>query len=439
MSWSCTSSYFRNLLSPYIFRSVKLRNDQKSGESVTALLKGPFGALVKELYFIGTVPNKDGEDEPSQLAEGFDKGSNDSKEEEEGYSDISLPSVVSTILSDLRQFPNLDFLSMGFTYPYAANPFDEYYALEDIVDENENPEVGRAWRALMATTYETLFRNKEPLFKGFEIRRLVWTNVEPFESATFHELLGHIERFTLSVRGGDNGAGWHVNTLDGYLACVSKFDELFFNHLHSATTMTLKAPEEGPIGLEGMNHEKLALKDDQMPRLRELHLEYCFIGQELANFLKGHDDTLETLTLRNCASSVNGLQENPKFYWKDFFAVLDGAPRTALTKLEILPLSLPLPSDELYGREKVKEEDEPVEVQQTIRVLREDSKKRLFAYATLDDKYGMTFQDDEENLEAFQRGEDQAAYDRVMERVKRNAKMGQERNPISDEIRTTKA
>lgn len=119
MSWACTSSYFRNLLAPYVFKSVKLRNDDKSGESVTALLKGPYGVLVKELYFIGTIPPeaaKDREDE-SVLAEGFKKHADETGEEESAHRNITLPPTVSTTLSDLRQFPNLEVLSMGFTYP----------------------------------------------------------------------------------------------------------------------------------------------------------------------------------------------------------------------------------------------------------------------------------------------------------------------------------
>ena len=56
MNWSCTARYFRNLLAPYIFRTIKLRNDDKSGASVDAVVKGPHGDLEKEIYFLGSVP-----------------------------------------------------------------------------------------------------------------------------------------------------------------------------------------------------------------------------------------------------------------------------------------------------------------------------------------------------------------------------------------------
>ncbi|MCJ1346780.1 hypothetical protein MMC31_004998 [Peltigera leucophlebia] len=52
MNWSSTSSYFRNLLAPYIFKTVKLVNNDKSATSLDALANGTRNALVKELYFI---------------------------------------------------------------------------------------------------------------------------------------------------------------------------------------------------------------------------------------------------------------------------------------------------------------------------------------------------------------------------------------------------
>jgi len=309
---------------------------------------------------------------------------------------------------------------MGFTYPYADWPFDDYYEVELLV-KIEDPKGGHAWKALMATTYETLSRNKEPHFKELEIRRLVWTYVEPFKSAEFHELLAHMERFTLSVRGGENGAGWRLNTCLGYAACVAKFDELFFNHLASATVMTLKAPFEGPIGLEGlegMHFARLALKEDQMPRLRELHLEYCFVCGELADFVKSHAGTLEKLTLQACACSI--IQMNSAVYWKDLFTVLGDSNPTKLATLNILPLDPPLTMDDQFGMER---RNESAEVQEVRRVLTEDPRRRLFLYATLMDKYGDFDADEDGNVEAFWKGDDQVAYDKLMEKVKVNAKM----------------
>ena len=298
--------------------------------------------------------------------------------------------------------------------------------------DNPNPEAARAFKALITTTYETLLRKKVPQLRVLEIRKLVWTFTEPYESQTFHECLSHVKHFSLSVRGGDNGAGWGVNTCDGYLECVARFDELFFDHLASAISFTLQAPDLGPIGLEGMRHARLALKGQQMPLLKFLRLEYIFICQELADFIASHADTLERLTLHECNSSVNGLQENEPFYWNHFFDALHGADLKQLSHLEIQSSNASLTLDEATDRSYnhvPTERAEPENVQQIRQVISTDEKRRVFAYATLDDKYGTCYEDDEENQAAFERGEDQVAFDRLMATVNANAAKGVE-NPL---------
>lgn len=426
MNWSCTSRYFRNLLTPYIFRNIKLRNDEKSGASVAALLKGPHGDLVKGIYFLGNVPDpSDNNEDDEPLPEGFHMASDEAEEEEEESVTITLPPTVDNLLSDLDQFSNLQSLSIGFTYPYES-PFDEVYDAEGVMDL-KNPEAGRAWKALITTTYETLMRNKVPQLRAVEIRKFVWTFTEPYESQTFHEFLSHVKDFSLSVRGGDNGAGWCVNTSDGYLEGVARFDELFFDHLASVTSMTLQASDQGPIGLEGVYHARLALKRQQMPLLKSLRLEYIFICQELADFIASHADTLERLTLHDCNSSVNGLQENEPYYWSQLFDALHGANLKQLSLLDIRPYNAPLTFDEAMDQNYnpvPTECAEPDNVQQIRQVISTDRTRRVFGYVTLDDKYGMCFKDDEENQAAFERGEDQMAFDRLMVNVNANAAKG---------------
>lgn len=425
MSWSCTSQYFRNLLAPYIFKSIKLCNDEKSGASVDLVLKSPHGALVKEIYFLGTIPrgipNSEDDEDDKPLAEEFSKKSDKAKEEGKSIV-VTLPLVVDNVLSNLHHFSDLESLSIGFTYPY-DDPFEEYYEAEGILD-NENPEAAHAWKALIKTTYETLLRNKPPQVRVLEIRKFVWTFTEPYESQSFHHFLSRVEYFSLSVRGGNNGACWCVNTCDGYLECVARFDELFFDHLASVANLTLRAPREGPIGLEGMRHARLALKKDQMPLLKSVHLEHIFICQELVDFVISHTDTLEQLTLDDCNSSVNGLQENDAFYWKHFFDALHRGDLEKLSYLQIHPYNAPLTFNEtMYRKYRSRETDseEPEDVQQIRRVLSGDARRRIFGYATLDSKYGACDDDDEENQAAFERGQDQAAFDRLMGHVNANA------------------
>lgn len=200
---------------------------------------------------------------------------------------------------------------------------------------------------------------------------------------------------------------------------MSKLDEFFFDHLNSVTDVMIKAPEEGPLGLEGMNHIPLALEKDQMPLLKKLYLEYVFIGPELVSFLLGHSKTLEHLSLLNCYASINGLDDDG-IHWKEFFDPLCDANPQNLRQLEISPSSLPLTKHDIYPQGRGPDEDPSENVLEARRSLQEDSSRRLFAHATLDDKYGMLFEGDEENLASLQRGEDQASYDRLLQIVAAN-------------------
>ena len=49
--------------------------------------------------------------------------------------------------------------------------------------------------------------------------------------------------------------------------------------------------------------------------------------------------------------------------------------------------------------------------------------KRVWAHVCIDDKYGMLFEDVEENFISFREGRDQAAYERLMGIVENNNDM----------------
>lgn len=406
LNWSCTSLFFRDLLAPYIFRCVNLRNSDKCGSSLLEVVKGRHNNLVKEIRFVGSAPG-------------------DAHIGEEAYEDVVaiLPDSVKKVLSDLQVFPSLELLSVRFD-----NQFDDYAEWDEglnIGEEEESDEDVKqaeekiAWRALMAKTYAALLQNESFTLKGFEINDLVRKKVSTLSNPAFHAFLGRIERFHLSIYGEDNGAGWLINTHYYYEAMMSKLDKYLFDHLASITTLVLKAPKEGPIGLEGMNHVRLALKKGQMPHLKTLELEYIFVCQELIDFLLDHTQTLEHLSMHKCSSSINGLAHNG-IPWHRLFNSLADAKPEQLTHLEISFKSVPLTYEESFGHDE-NEDEVPAEVKEAREILRNDPSRRIFAHINLDDKYGMLFDDDEENLASFQRGEDQASYERLMRIVNANA------------------
>ncbi len=410
-NWSCTSHSCRNLLAPYIFKTVFLCNNEKSGSSATAISKSNLNELVKELIYVGSAPG-------------------DAHREEKAYSDTApiLPESVDTLLSDLGIFPNLETLSIEFPYHFAdAKEWDEGL---DLCEEEEQPDADVetaeetiAWRALMAKTYQALSRNKMTHLKALEIRQLVPKMVSTFNDPSFHEFLGQIERFSLSIYGEDNGAGWQINKVPQYCTIMSKLDGYFFDHLNSVTDLILKAPEEGPLGLDGMNHIPLPLKKDHMPSLKSIYLEYIFLGPDLLDFLTGHTKTLESLTMRKCfgSPSENTIADNG-IHWSDFLDSLHNAKFQSLRRFDIVPDPTPLVDGEFEDDKEDDDEDElPDEVKEAREILANDGCRRVFAYASLDDKYGEVYEDDEENLARFQSGEDQASYEKLMGQIKANA------------------
>ena len=393
MNWSCTSRYFRNLLAPYIFKSVRLCNDEASGVSVDAVRKGPYGALVKGIHFVGNL-----------LPDMF-------TDRDERENPAKFPAIVDSLLSDLHQFPNIESLSIGFTFPSRVL-FKEYWEVKGYWDK-PRPQVPRLCKALMMNTYEALLRNRPPHLQTVEIRKFLWIFIEPYGRQRFQELLSHVKHFSLSVLGEDDGGGWSL------AECISRVDELFFDHLASATSLILKASDQRPLSLAGMLHGPLRLRLGTIPLLKSLRVEHIFICPELFEFVMGQANTLEQLILHNCYSSVNPSHMTYGFYWSHFLNALHGAGLKKLAHLEIQPWNAPLTYEEYYLRkhQATSKEPEPDRVQQIRRVLNGDARRRVFGYGVLRDNYGVHDVDGEETQAAFERGEDQLAYDNLMNRI----------------------
>ena len=411
LSYTCW--FYQSLLAPFVFKSITLRNNEKSGErngsSVFALANTQHSKHVKELHYRGSLTA------PNQSGDGVD------------FSDteIVMPEAVHTVLSNLQRFPNLQTLSIEFSFDTGWEEYeDDFYMFmdEETAEQAVSAEENEGWRAMMTKTFTALAQNKNPCIKGLEILRLVPKEVSAFSDPAFHDFLGSLEWFKFSLHGDDNGAGWNINTLDGYLAFVSKLDSLFFNHLNNVTSFSLKADDTAPVGLEGMRHSRLALTAGQMPLLKSIHLENVFVCPELIDSLIGHRDILESITLHDCFGGIDGMAENG-IHWSVLFTALANAESTQLRQLEILPLDVPYKYR--FGSADDEERDE---VQEITRLLEEDPKRRLFAYTILDDKYGMVFENDEENRNAFLKGDDQRAYDRLMQIVNANVETWTQQN-----------
>ncbi|MCJ1469004.1 hypothetical protein MMC07_007636 [Pseudocyphellaria aurata] len=418
INWSCIHSYFRNLLAPYIFKTVKLVNDEKNGASLDAVARSPHYVHVENLHFIGSAPDE-ASDEESDGEESDGENPNGAKpngeESASSLHDEFFPRSVDGLLSNLQRFPRLKRVSIRFNHRY----IDSYDAGEfppvETPYEVLEAEARSPWRALMCRVYAALSRNKTPHVKHLDIRQLLRKEVSTFGHAPFHDFLGHLEQFTLSIHGelegvGCTSPGWHYNCTEEYPAVMGILDKCFFDHLAHVTTLSLKAPEEGPLGLKGTFYCPLALKAGQMPLLTTLFLEYVFASPELVDFLVAHKDALEEVTLRNCYASIEGADNEIR--WCKLFKSLWSAHPAKLRRFELVRDK----PDPPFETEYLDEEE-----QDTVETLLQDPGNIVFPYARLDEHNGLLELNVEETWTAFVVQKDQKYWDRLMKLADGNA------------------
>ena len=152
ISWSCTCRHFRSLLAPFLFRTVILRNEEKSAASIKAIAtRLEYVKLVKEVQFIGSALG--------DVHRGWD-------DDEFGEAEGILPENVRDILVHLKRFPNLKSVSVEFDFDFDDElewDGEDVYAVAEVEDMEEmrEREATEAWRALMVKVWEAISENKE--------------------------------------------------------------------------------------------------------------------------------------------------------------------------------------------------------------------------------------------------------------------------------------
>lgn len=298
----------------------------------------------------------------------------------------------------------LDNLQLEFKFDSHFN-YDEgdYYekgknsvALEDATDEDLlEKETGSGWRPKYAAILGLLARNTT-------IQHLKLVNIPPKDTIVFntHEwrtALARLDSLDLSVWGGDNGAGWHANTMPEYNDTIECLRWRFFEHLDNVRRLTFRAHAGNPIGCSGMRHMPTLLHDGVCPKLEHLELEYHFIDPVLQEFLVRKARQLKSLHLVGCLSAwcedFGGLAEDG-ITWEEFFNAIIAA-KPALEQLVVSSNSA-LPGLSIKGKDHV------------------------LVYKTLDDKYGMVFENEEVDAERADDGKDLDSYNRLMELMTAN-------------------
>ncbi|PGH35127.1 hypothetical protein GX50_02049 [[Emmonsia] crescens] len=466
---SLTCSFYYVTLLPYTFKRLALQNNETSASSILRCMTNTernYVQFTKELCFTDTRAMALAMEDKHF---GHSHRKNSSKKDNRNDINIPelcrLPTSAAEVLSNLSRFPNLDHLLIHWRFHDSDWYIEKYiidYDTEDVNGVAER-EAQAPWRALMRDVYNAVSKNvvdintstspaassissppqadllqsptMPPILKSLEIKNIPMNPVSTYLSPTFHNFLSTLRSFKLSLMTADNIGHYAINTCHQYHEFVYKLDEYFLNHLSSATSLHISA-WDGPLGGEedaGPSYCPCSLPPARIPVLKRLALDNCFTtAPGLINFLVAHARSLERVEFFRCFSDNDGNT------WCKLFDALARAGPKWLVEFCVEPGEVKFREESyrkneenereagrcqaLLGGDEDEDETEGECVVGEGRGVAGRRGRRAFCYGYIDDKYGFVNELSCTNREMFLRGEDQRAYDTLMEIVEQNRK-----------------
>lgn len=449
LSLSATNSSCRALLLQTIFRTLKVTSNEDEANEVLALAKR-VGGNVRAISFHGTAGpnlNADNEDEHDDDKNDDDESSQEvpanskpsAADERPESQKWVLPPAAAALLSGAH-LPNVTTLIVHFNFNFdEEGTWDSRDELSDgasmyaftveetskaMIDESEEE---FAWRRLMAQTWTAVSENEN--ITELVVKDLIPKAVSPWFSPQWERFLSQILVADVQLWGGDNGAGWEVGTLEGYMYFVANLDTYFFDFMKNTKKLRLSCYEHGPLGSLWTSQlgqtsidvqGTMSLRPNCLPQLEHLHLEYALICTGLVAFLTAKSHTLKHVTLHECFAS-----SEYSVTWADLFTALRKTSPTwqsfNITNDAAPPLTFKEWQESKHGKEEAEaaaggrreDEEETEDVKRVRAELAESPKKRLFLYATLMDKYGDRWPDYEDIMEHFHAGKDLEEWEKL--------------------------
>ncbi|OJD20233.1 hypothetical protein ACJ73_08435 [Blastomyces percursus] len=468
---SLTCSFYYATLLPYTFKTLVLQNNETSASSI---LRCMVSATRNYIQFTRVLQFTDTRAMKLALEDEYSANGRRKKDDENDINITELcrlPTSAMEILSSLSCFPNLDHLVIHWRFHDSDWYIENYTIGGETEDDNgvAEREEQFPWRALMRDVYNAVSKNvvdiniaippssslsysssssppqagplqsphMPPILKSLEIRNSPMNPVSSYLSPTFHNFLSTIHSFKLNLMTAQNIGHYAINTCFQYQDFTSKLDEYLFNHLSSATSLHIAA-RDGPLGSEdrGPAYCPLSLPPtQQLPVLKRLVLDTCFITTpSTIDFLVRHARSLERVKFFRCFSSNDGNT------WCKLFQALARAEPEWLVELCVEPAKVKF--REASWRRNEENEREAARCEALLRggdgdeeewegecVASEEGRgeagrrgRRAFCYGYIDDKYGFVAEIPAMNRGMLLRGEDQWAYDALMEIVECNRK-----------------
>ncbi|PPJ50696.1 hypothetical protein CBER1_07683 [Cercospora berteroae] len=429
-SLSLANSRLHKFLEPVLFACLKVTNRKEDEDALRAVVEKHGRHVAKLNFDLHLLPDPE---------DGGSLNESESTQEDEvrfpqakrlthlardvlsGQLCHNVSDIKFTVIA-ADNFDSTDWAERGTIYMH-----EDPETADDVLDEEQNA----SWRGTMNEAYQALATREGTT--TLRLCEVVPRGCSTFYTQAWRDFLHNIRDFNIKLWGGDNGAGWHSNTQSGYDDFILEMNQ-FFGHLGSAERVTFIADDHNPIGMEpNFHHSPTPIRHDAMPRLKHLVMENFFVDPALANLMTSHSQQLESLTLKNCFGSPDISAAHP-YTWAEFLKTSQES-KPILQSLTITNDRAPLTREEEFWRAYAEDEaapfepreEESTEILHIRERLRRDPKLRVWPYVYLDDKYGMVFHDEDENVTAFEAGADQREYEVLMGVVKENRKKRERR------------
>lgn len=236
LSLSRVCKALRNLILPFLFRNITLLNEEKSGSSVLTILNSAYSEHVRNVHYVGIMAMPSDHDDYVVSEPARDH----------------FPEAVERVLSHLAGLQNLERVTVQFICGRTKeDDKDKYESAFYLLEEPETDEYvldsekTNAFRALMERSYRALSQSPPTSIRSLELKDVVAKKCSAWKLPEFHTLLQNLSSFSISLRGGDNGAGWQINKLGGYLEFVGELDSYFFQHLSTVKHFIFAATDDG--------------------------------------------------------------------------------------------------------------------------------------------------------------------------------------------------
>ncbi|KAL0059918.1 hypothetical protein AAF712_013333 [Marasmius tenuissimus] len=428
LALASTNSHLRNALAPHVFSAIKIENSTRERHEFEQLAN-KYGSAITHLHFVASMPHGRPEDDIFTTP-------TDYRTDEQ---DTPSPKRTLTMVLMRKLLPNATTLSLSFDFDFeydgAELDLDDniwdgpnsitddsasiyVFADEEAAEDVPIREAEYPWRALMAQAWSAVCQNK--FITKLIVLNLIPKKTTTFDSEDWRDFLGRLDTLELRMWGGDNGVGWRVNTLEGYLAYEAKLGEYFFRHLNKVQRLLLAAYPECPFGgLEvddgpNFNYDiAFPLSKEYLPRLKTLELHNIFISKRLVSFVLNKGTTLLGVYLHHCHANRD---HEEGFSWAEFFTCLD-SNKSQLRELHITYEGgdLALLSD--YEGNQLQKQNE------------ED---RVFSYGNLISKYGDFVAGNRKIREKYEERRDLDAYRSLMDTLGRR-KEG-DKKPLQERV-----